>query len=138
MPSFKGRDLLVKIGDGADTETFTTLGAARAAQMSINNNPIDATSLADDGVQVLVADAGVQTLQVTLDGVFKDAGAEERLRACAFNRTAARFLLCFGNGDTYEAQFVVQDYNRAGNYDGLEAFSVTLIRSGAGIFTPAA
>jgi TP901-1 family phage major tail protein len=137
MPSQKGRDLLLKIGDGEEDESFAAIGAARNAAMTLDNRPVDATTMADGGVQVLSAAAGVQSLSLRLDGLFKDSVAEEALRSAAFARTAKNFRLQFPNGDCYTAPFVVESYSRGGSYDGLESFSVTLARSGAGDFTPA-
>ena len=137
MPSQNGRDLLLKIGDGGDPEIFTTIGAARAMEMILDNNPADATAMDSNGVTVLQADAGVQTFEVMLQGLFKDSAAEETLRAAAFERTANNYQLLFPNGDRYAARFVIGDYRRSGSYDGLESFTVTLLRSGAGTFTGA-
>lgn len=133
----KGRDLLLKIGDGGAPETFSTLGAARAVVLSIDNAPVDCTTMDAGGLQVLSADAGIQNMQVRLSGLFKDAAAEETLRAAAFARTACNYLLQFPNGSSYTAAFVVAEYVRNGAYDGLESFSVTLRRSGNGVFTAA-
>lgn len=138
MSSQKGRDLLLKIGDGGGPETFTALGAARTTAMTLNNQPVDATTMDDGGIQALKADAGVQTMQIRLDGLFKDAAAEETLRAAAFARTSNNYELVFPNGDKYAAAFVVENYARGGTHDGLETFSVTLLRNGAGTFTPGA
>ncbi|MCC7036558.1 MAG: hypothetical protein IT560_04545 [Alphaproteobacteria bacterium] len=135
MPSQNGRDLLLKIGDGGASESFAALGAARTTAMSINNRPADATTMDAGGMQKLIAGAGVQDMQVKMDGLFKDAAAEERLRHAAFNRTADNYELCFPNGDKYAACFVIAEYARGGSFDGLESFSVTLIRSGGGTFT---
>ena len=137
MPSQKGRDLLLKIGDGEEDESFAAIGAARNAAMTLDNRPVDATTMADGGVQVLSAAAGMQSLSLRLDGLFKDSAAEEALRSAAFARTAKNFRLQFPNGDSYTAPFVVESYSRGGSYDGLESFSVTLARSGTGDFTPA-
>jgi predicted secreted protein len=138
MPSQKGRDLLLKIGDGGSPESFSTIGAARAVELALNNQPADATTMDGGGLQALQGDAGVQTLHIRLEGLFKDAAAEEALRAAAFARTSNNYELWFPNGDKYAAGFVVQEYHRAGSFDGLESFSVTLARSGAGVFTPGA
>lgn len=134
MPSHKGRDLLLKIGDGEEDENFTALGAARTTAMTINNQSADATSMADGGIQVLNAAAGLQSLTMRLDGIFKDSAAEETLRLAAFERTSRHFMLQFPNGDRYTAPFVIESYARSGSHDGLESFSVTLLRSGAGTF----
>lgn len=139
MAAQKGSDFLLKMGnEDGPPETFTTIGAARTNTLTINNAPVDATTMEDDGVQVMLADAGVQTMQISIDGIFKDAGKEEDLRAAAFGRTENNFQLVFPNGDEYEAAFVIQDYNRTGAHDGVETFSATLIRSADGTFTAAA
>lgn len=139
MPSQKGRDLLLKIGNGGSpTETFTTIGAARTAAMTINNQPLDATSMDSGGIQVLQSDAGVQAMQLRLDGLFKDSAAEETLRAAAFGRAEKNYELFFPNGDKYAAAFVIESYARGGTHDGLETFSLTLSRSGNGTFTAGA
>lgn len=136
MPSQKGRDLLLKIGNGGSpTETFTTIGAARTVAMTLNNQPLDATTMDGAGIQALAADAGVQTMQIKLEGLFKDSAAEEALRAAAFGRTSKNYELFFPNGDKYAAAFVIENYARGGSFDGLETFSVTLSRNGAGTFT---
>ncbi len=134
MPSHKGRDLLLKIGDGAAEEVFITLGAARTCAMTLNNQSADATTMADGGIQVLNAAAGLQSLSIRLEGIFKDSAAEEILRGVAFERSARHFKLQFPNGDSYTAPFVVDNYARSGSHDGLESFAVTLSRSGAGTF----
>ena len=136
MPSQNGRDLLLKIGSGGSPETFTTLGAARTVDMTVNNQPADMTSTNSNGFHTLQADGGVQSLEIVLAGLFKDAAAEETLRAAAFSRTTNNYQLLFPNGDMYAAAFVIGDYKRSGSYDGLENFSVTLLRSGVGTFTP--
>lgn len=139
MPSHKGRDFLLKIGDGATpVETFTTIGAARTAALSLNNNPVDSTTMSDAGIQTLAAEAGTQSMQITLDGLFKDSNAEETLRAAAFARTPKNFQLAFPNGDVYQASFVISEYSRGGTHDGLETFSATLARNEQGSFTPGA
>lgn len=137
MPSQKGRDFLLKAGDGGSPENFITIGAARSNALVVNNNPVDDTAMDSGGVQSMIADAGVQTLQITVDGLFKNSAAEELLRSAAMDRGTANFQLAFPNGDLYQAAFVVQDYNRSGSYDGLETFAATLVRTGAGSLTPA-
>ena len=133
MPGQRGRDFVLKIGDGGAPEVFTALGAARLVSLTINNQPADITAMKDSGCQTLAADAGVQMLEITLDGLFKDAAAEETLRLSAFNRTIKNYQLVFPNGDLLAAAFVIAAYHRAGAFDGLETFTVTLIRSGAGV-----
>lgn len=137
MPSQKGRDFLLKIGNGANPEVFSVIGAARTNQMQINNNPVDSTSMDSQGVQTMIGDAGVQTMEITIDGLFKDETAEQTLRTAAFDRQSMAYQLAFPNGDMYEANFIIQDYTRGGTYDGLETFSATFVRNGAGTYSAA-
>ena len=134
MPSQKGRDLLLKIGDGADPEVFTTIGAARAVSIIINNHPVDITALNSNGLQELQAGAGVQSLEINLNGLFKDEAAEEFLRLSAFNCSVKNYQLIFPNADMLSGSFIVEEYHRVGSYDGLEAFSVKLLRTGSSTF----
>lgn len=138
MSSQRGRDLLLKIGDGADPEVFTTIGAARTVSISLNNQLVDNTMMDGNGFQSMQADAGVQTMELTLEGLFRDAAAEEDLRLSAFNRTVRNYKLLFPNGDLYAAAFVIHEYKRGGSFDGLETFSIALVRTGSGTFTPGA
>lgn len=135
MTSQRGRDLLLKIGNGGAPETFTALGAARTVSMVLNNQSFDNTLMDGNGFQKLQADAGIQSMELMLEGLFKDAAAEETLRLSAFNRTSKNYQLLFPNGDMYAADFVVHDYRRGGSFDGLETFAVTLVRNGSGTFT---
>jgi len=134
MSSQKGRDLLLKIGDGASPEVFTTIGAARTLAITINNNPIDITSLNSNGFQDMQADGGVQNLEINLDGLFKDAVAEETLRLSAFNRSVKNYQLIFPNGSMLSGSFIISQYQREGSYDGLETFSIIMLRSGSSLY----
>jgi len=135
MAGQKGRDFLLKMGDGGTTEVFTSIGACRTVSLSLSNNPVDDTTLDGAGIQTMVADAGVQSMTLSVDGLFKDAVVEETFRAAAYSPAAGNYTLSFPNGDSYLASFIIQDYSRGGSHDGLETFSATLVRSGSGTYT---
>ena len=61
MSAQRGRDLLVKIGDGGSPETFTTVAGLRATTLSFNAQTVDVTN-ADSANQwrELLAGAGVK------------------------------------------------------------------------------
>ena len=138
MPSFTGRDLLLAISDGGSPASYLTIGAARATEMEIINQPRAVTGMLDDGIDRYAADGGTQAMRLVLRGLFKDSVAEEKLRLAAFGRLPAVCRLTFGNGDVYTGEFVIESYARQGSHDGFEAFAATLLRSGAGSFTAAA
>jgi TP901-1 family phage major tail protein len=134
MSSQRGRDLLLKIGNGGAPETFAVIGATRLVTMTLGNQLVDTTAMDGSGTQTIQPDAGLQALEVTLEGLFKDAAAEEALRQSAFSRTIVNYQLLFPNGDVLTAAFAIADYRRSGSFEGLENFSVTLVRSGEGSF----
>ena len=44
MAAQKGRSLLMKIGDGASPEAFTTIGGMRSTSIAINDEMVDVTN----------------------------------------------------------------------------------------------
>ena len=130
MAAGKGRDFLLKIGDGASPTTFNTVGGMRTTAMQLNNNPVDVTTKDSGGIQDLLVDAGVQSFSVSADGVFSDAAQDETLRAAAFAKMLTEFQLVFANADTYTFWGLVDSYQRGGGHDGIETFSVSITRDG--------
>lgn len=137
MPSQRGRDLLLKIADAVEPAAYHTVGAARMTAFDLVNETPETTAVGAD-VAATYAAGGVQTARVTLQGLFKDSAAEERLRSLAFAPIAAACQLVFPNGDCYAADFLIENYRREGTHDGLESFAMTLLRTGAGSWTTAA
>jgi predicted secreted protein len=135
MSMQKGSGLVFKIGDGGEPETFSDLASARIVALAVGNGLPDVSSLAGGGMPELKAEAGVQHMEISVQGLFSERAAEEALRAMALDRTARNCRICFPNGDVYAAAFVVRDYARAGRHDDLETFSATLARTGGGVFT---
>lgn len=132
MSMLKGRDLVLKIGNGAVPEVFSVIGAARMTDVAVENRPAEATTLDDEGYQRLEAAGGIQSMTVELEGYFRDSAAEAALQTAAFGRVARRYQLSFPNGDVYTAAFMVIAYRRGGVVDGMETFAVSLARSGYG------
>lgn len=131
MTAQRGRDLLLKIGDGGEPEVFTAIGSARATFLSVDNRLADATPLGGDSGAAFAGRA----VTVRVNGLFRDQEAEELLRAAAFSGAAVNCELSFPNGDRHAAAFVVAEYARSGTHEGLEGFSATLRQSGPGVFT---
>ncbi len=137
MTSYAGRGLLLKIADDGEPMTFLTLGAARATAFDFANDLAGAAVLGSTGEAAYCAAAGNRSARIALQGIFKDSAAEALLRHAAESGAIRCYRMVFPNGDTYEADFVVETYRREGSYDGLEMFSASLTRSGAGTWTGA-
>ena len=135
MTTYAGRDLLLKVSNDGAPPLFLTLGAARTTIFDATNELAEATLLGGGQAATYSGEAGSGNIRITLQGIFKDSTAEAKLRQLALSATQCRYRLVFPNGQTYEADFIVESYRREGSHDGLEMFSVGLIRSGEGAWT---
>ena len=138
MSAQKGRDLLVKIGDGGSPETFATVAGLRATTLSFNSTTVDVTN-ADSANQwrELLAGAGVKSAAFSGSGVFKDAASDESLRGAFFNQTTPNFQVVIPNFGTVTGPFQIASLQYEGPYDGEVKLSLSLASAGALTFTPA-
>ncbi len=135
MAAQKGTLFLLKVGDGGGPETFTTVGGLKTASFNISTASVDVTNMSSNGMRELLAGAGIQTMSLSGNGVFTDSAAEETVRANAAANSIDNYQLVAGNGDTWQGAFLITSYQRSGNFDGAEAFTISLESSGAITFT---
>ncbi len=136
MAGQKGRDVLIKIGDGGTPESFTTIAGVRAKTIALNARTIDGTSgESPNAWRELIAGAGVKAASVSGAGVFKDAASDEALRSAFFLQSARTFQLIIPDFGVLEGPFLVEALDYSGDHDGEAAFAVTLASAGALGFT---
>lgn len=135
MAAQKGRDFLLKMGDGASSEAFTTVAGLRNVSFSVNNSIVDVTTKSNAPNRTLLEQAGIRSVSISADGLFEDTAFEETLRAASFDDTINNFQIILPNEDTLEGAFEVSSYQRSGSHDGAETFSLTLESSGAPTYT---
>ena len=135
MTAQNGALVLLKVGDGGDPENFTTVGGLRTTGMLLHNQPFDATSLESGAWQQLLDGAGIHKLAITGGGMFTDAMSEETLRGYAFTGSINNYQMFFPNGDHLDGPFQILTYERAGNHNAEETFSLMLESAGTVIFT---
>ncbi len=94
MSGQKGRDVLIKIGDGGAPEAFVTVAGIRAKTISLNARTVDGTSgESPDAWRELIAGAGVKSASVSGAGVFKDAASDALIQQAFFTQAAKSFQL---------------------------------------------
>ena len=81
MAAQKGSALLMKIGDGASPEVFTTIGGMRSTALAMNDEAVDVTNKDSGRARTLLAQGGVNSMTVTGSGVFTDSASETTLRS---------------------------------------------------------
>ena len=81
MGAQAGKDVLLKIGDGAEPEAFVTVAGLRARTIALNARTVDVTDADSAGRwRELLAGAGVKACSVAGQGVFRDATSDAAVR----------------------------------------------------------
>ena len=142
MAAQKGSALLIKIGDGASPESFTTVGGLRSNSISLNDEAVDVTTMDSSGHRELLAGGGVNSISVSGSGVFTDAASETTLKTAYFAQqntsdgssaqTAAfkNFQVIVPDFGTFTGSFMIASLEYAGEYNGEVTYSVTLESAG--------
>jgi TP901-1 family phage major tail protein len=132
MSAQKGKDLLIKIGDGASPEVFTTVAGLRATQLAFNATNVDVTNAdSADQWRELLAGGGVKTATVTGSGVFKDAASDAALRSAFFAQSVGNFQIAIPSFGTVTGPFKIAALQYDGPYDGELKISLSLASAGA-------
>ncbi|MGD9979867.1 MAG: phage major tail protein, TP901-1 family [Hyphomonadaceae bacterium] len=136
MSGQKGRDVLIKIGDGAAPEAFVTVAGIRAKTISLNARAVDGTSGESPAAwRELIAGAGVKSASVSGAGVFKDAASDALIQQSFFAQVVRNFQLVIPDFGMLEGPFLVEALDYSGDHDGEAAFAITLASAGALSFT---
>lgn len=138
MSGQKGRDVLIKIGDGGAPEAFVTVAGIRAKTISLNARTVDGTSGESPSAwRELIAGAGVKSASVSGAGVFKDAASDALIQQAFFAQSVGNFQLVVPDFGVLEGPFLIEALDYSGDHDGEAAFAVTLASAGALSFAAA-
>ena len=137
MAAGKGKLVLLKVGDGASSEAFTTVAGLRTASITKNNQTVDVTTKDSTGWRQLLEGAGISNMSISADGIFTDAASEETIRGYAFADSIDNYEFVLANGDKFAGAFQITSYQRSGGYDDAETFSISLESAGTVTFTAA-
>lgn len=136
MSGQKGRDVLIKIGDGEVSESFVTVAGIRAKTISLNARTVDGTSGESPSAwRELIAGAGVKSASVSGAGAFKDAASDALIQEAFFAQARRNFQLLIPDFGVLQGAFLVEALDYSGDHDGEAAFAITLASAGAISFT---
>ena len=131
MAAQRGKDILLKIGDGATPEVFTTVAGLRARTISLNARTVDATDADSAGRwRELLSGAGVKSAAVSGQGVFRDAASDAAIREAFFAQAARRWRLIVPDFGVLEGPFLVAALEYAGQHEGEASFAMSLASAG--------
>ena len=142
MAAGKGSSFLLKDNS---TGTPATIGGLRSTSMTINGEAVDITSKdsnafissGNDKARDLLQGGGVRSMTISASGVFTDSSTENILRGFAFDGAIQNYDLVFSDGSKISGAFLVTSYERAGEFNCEETYSVTLESSNTITYTNA-
>jgi TP901-1 family phage major tail protein len=134
MGAQKGKDLLVKIDDGAGG--FTTIAGLRTRQLAFNAETVDVTNAESAGRwRELLAGAGVRRAAISGAGVFKDEASDARLRQVFFDGDIRSYQVLVPDFGRIEGPFQVTSLEYRGDHVGEVTFDMAFESAGALTFT---
>ena len=91
----------------------------------------------NDKARDILQGGGIRSMSITASGVFTDTASENTTRGSAFTGDAVNYDLVFADTSSVKGAFIITSYERAGEYNGEETYSLTLESSGTMTYTNA-
>ncbi len=135
MAAQRGRLMLIYLGSSVDSANL--LGGLKTTTFTMNNQVIDVSTKDTAGWRELLEDGSLKFFSIAGDGIFKDSSSDETIRGYVFNNTLNPFTFAFPNGDTVTGTFQITNYQRKGDVEGAEMYSLTLESTGIPVYTAA-
>jgi len=135
MAAQRGRLMLLYTGTTIDSGN--KIAGLASTSFTMNNSVIDVSTKDTDGWRELLEDGSLKFFSIACDGIFKSNATDELIRSYVFNNTLNQFTFAFPNGDSLTSMFQITNYQRKGEKEGAETFSMTLESTGVPIYTPA-
>jgi TP901-1 family phage major tail protein len=134
MSAQKGKDLLVKISDGAGG--FTTVAGLRTRRLAFNAETVDVTNAeSSNRWRELLDGAGVKRASVSGRGLFKDAASDAQMRQTFFDGTIVAYQIVIPDFGTVQGAFQLTSLEFAGEHNGEVTYDVALESAGELTFT---
>jgi TP901-1 family phage major tail protein len=136
MAAQKGKDLLLKLDDGAGD--FVTVAGLRSRSLTFDAATVDVTNAESAGRwRELLAGAGVKRASVSGSGVFKDEASDEEVRGLFFDGEIRDWKILVPDFGTVQGPFQVTSLEYRGDHLGEVAFDLSLESAGALTFNAA-
>lgn len=129
MTAQKGKDLLIRAGDGAGG--FVAVAGLRARQVAFNAEIVDVTSAESAGRwRELLGGVGVRRAAISGAGVFRDEASDARLRQVFFDGAVETFQVVVPAFGTIEGPFQVTSLEYRGDHAGEVTYDMALDSAG--------
>jgi TP901-1 family phage major tail protein len=129
MGAQKGKDLLVKINNGAG---YVTVAGLRSRRIAFNAELVDITHAESvDRWRELLAGAGVRRASVSGRGLFKDAASDAMVRQSFFDGAINDCQIVVPDFGTVQGPFQIASLEFSGEHNGEVIFDIALESAGA-------
>ena len=123
MTAQKGKDLLIKIADGA---SYTTVAGLRTRRLSFNAETVDITHAESaNRWRELLDGAGVKRASVSGRGLFKDAATDALMRQTFFDGAVKNYQIVIPDFGTVQGAFQITNLEFAGDHNGDHAQQIS-------------
>jgi len=134
MTAQKGKDLLVKISDGAGS--FTTVAGLRTRRLAFNAESVDITHAESaNRWRELLDGAGVKRAALSGRGLFTDAATDATMRQTFFDGTILSYQIVIPDFGAVQGAFQLSNLEFAGEHNGELTYDVALESAGELTFT---
>lgn len=130
MPAQKGKDILVKIDDGAGA--FVTVAGLRTRRLALNAETVDVTHSESAGRwRELLAGAGTKRASLAGGGVFKDETSDALARQVFFEGHVRDWQIVIPSFGVLQGPFQIVSLDYRGEHAGEVTFEIALESAGA-------
>jgi TP901-1 family phage major tail protein len=134
MAAQKGKDLLLKISDGASA--FVTIGGLRTRRIALNADTVDVTDAESAGRwRELLGGAGLRRASVSGTGIFKDQASDILLRQVFFDGLLRNWQIVIPGLGVLQGPFQISNLDYRGEHAAEVTFDISLDSAGALTFT---
>ena len=135
MAAQKGKDLLIKIADGAG---FATVAGLRTRRLSFNAETVDVTHAESaNRWRELLDGAGIKRASVSGRGLFKDASTDALMRQTFFAGSIVSYQIIIPAFGTVQGPFQITNLEFAGEHNGEVTYDMALESAGELTFVAA-
>ena len=129
MGAQKGKDLLLKMFDGA---SYVTVAGLRSRKIAFNAELVDITHAESvNRWRELLAGAGVKRASLAGRGLFKDAASDALIRQAFFDGAINTCQVIVPDFGVIEGAFQISALEFSGEHNGEATFDISLESAGA-------
>jgi TP901-1 family phage major tail protein len=135
MTAQKGKDLLIKIADGAG---YATVAGLRTRRLAFNAETVDITHAESaNRWRELLDGAGVKRASLSGRGLFKDAATDALMRQTFFDGVMKNYQVVIPDFGTVQGPFQIVSLEFAGEHNGEVTYDVAMESAGEVTFAAA-